>query len=178
MLGTHGMGSGEQNGFQKWVSLSTNLPFSFLLLVSSCFFFQISLFEIFYLPFLSFVSPFVFLSPQVVSSIFQFLLPLCWEPKVTIKLISSYCFSLFQLQQSVQFSLTCHLSFSYFEFKIRLIRQGLSFQKQKFLYLNLQPTDSQSGVITITPKSQLWVRDTEKLSVTFSHTWLILVEFN
>ena len=35
---------------------------------------------------------------------------------------------------------------------------GLSFQKQKFLYLNSQPTDteSQAGVITITPKSQLW----------------------
>ena len=36
------------------------------------------------------------------------------------------------------------------EFKIRLIRLGLSFQKQKFLYLNSQPTDSQSWVITIT----------------------------
>ena len=51
-----------------------------------------------------------------------------------------------------------HLGFSYFELKIRLIRLirlGLSFQKQKFLSLNSQPTDSQSGVITITPQSQL-----------------------
>ena len=47
------------------------------------------------------------------------------------------------------------IGFSCFEFKIRLIRRGISFQKQKFLYLNSQPTDSQSGVITITPKSQL-----------------------
>ena len=52
------------------------------------------------------------------------------------------------------------------------------FQKsQKFLYLNSLPTDSQSGVLTTTPQSQLWVGDTEKLSVTFSHAWLILVEF-
>ena len=28
-------------------------------------------------------------------------------------------------------------------------------QKQKFLCLNSQPTNSKSGVITITPKSQL-----------------------
>ena len=41
------------------------------------------------------------------------------------------------------------LDLSYFDFKIRL---GLSFQKQKLLYSNSQPTDSQSGVITITPK--------------------------
>ena len=69
------------------------------------------------------------------------------------------------------------LGFSYFELKIKLIRLGLSFQK-KFLYLNSQPIyDSQSGVITITPKSQLWFGDTEKVSVTFSHAWLILVEF-
>ena len=45
-----------------------------------------------------------------------------------------------------------------FEFKIRL---GLS--KQKLLYLNSQPTDSQSGAIT--PNSQL-----EWETVTFSHT--------
>ena len=81
-----------QNGFKKWVSLSKNLQFSFLLFVSSGFLFQLSLFWIFYLPFLSFVSPFVFLSPQVVSLIFQFLLHLCLEPKMKIKLISSYCF--------------------------------------------------------------------------------------
>ena len=36
-----------------------------------------------------------------------------------------------------------------------LVRLGLSFQKQKFLYSKSQPLDSQSGVITITPKSQL-----------------------
>ena len=40
-----------------------------------------------------------------------------------------------------------------------------------------QPTNSQSGVITITQKSQLWVGDTEKLLVNFSHAWLILAEF-
>ena len=61
--------------------------------------------------------------------------------------------------------------FSDFVFKIRLIRLGFSFKKLKIpeLYLNSQPTDSQSGVLTITPKSQLWVGDTEKLAVTFSH---------
>ena len=40
--------------------------------------------------------------------------------------------------------------------------------KQKFLFLNSQPTDSQSGVITITQKSQIWVGDTEKLSMAFA----------
>ena len=40
---------------------------------------------------------------------------------------------------------------SYFVFKIRLIRLGFSFKKLKILYLNPQPTDSQSGVTTITP---------------------------
>ena len=64
-----------------------------------------------------------------------------------------------------------------FVFKIRLIRLGFSYWKQKFLYLNSQPTDSQSGVITTTPQSQLWVGDTEKLPVTFSHAWIIPVEF-
>ena len=36
---------------------------------------------------------------------------------------------------------------------MRLIRLGFSFKKLKIpvLYLNSQPTDSQSGVITITP---------------------------
>ena len=62
-----------------------------------------------------------------------------------------------------------HLCFSNFVFKIRLIRLGFSFQKQKNLYLNPQPTDSQSGVLTTTPQSQLWVGNTEKLSVNFSH---------
>ena len=79
---------------------------------------------------------------------------------------------------SLFFTFTWPLEFfHFFEFKIRLIRLGLSFQKQKFLYSNSQPPDSQSGVITITPKSQLWVRDTEKPSVTFSRAWQIVVEF-
>ena len=59
--------------------------------------------------------------------------------------------------------------FPIFEFKMRLIRLGFSFMKQKFLYLNSQTTDSQSGVITITLKIQLWVGDTENVSVTFSY---------
>ena len=46
-----------------------------------------------------------------------------------------------------------YMNFSYFEFKITLIRLGLSFQKENILYLKSQPTDSQSGVITIVPKS-------------------------
>ena len=33
-------------------------------------------------------------------------------------------------------------------------------------------------VISVTPQSQLQMGDREKLSVTFSHTWLILVELN
>ena len=41
-----------------------------------------------------------------------------------------------------------YLGFSYFQFKIRLIRLGLPFQKTKI------PTGFPSGVITITPKSQ------------------------
>ena len=41
------------------------------------------------------------------------------------------------------------MSFPYFEFKIRLIRLELSFPEQKLLYSNKQPTDHQSGVITI-----------------------------
>ena len=42
------------------------------------------------------------------------------------------------------------IGFSYFEFKTRLIRLGLSFQKQKqkFLYSKSQPTDFQ---LSITP---------------------------
>ena len=71
-----------------------------------------------------------------------------------------------------------HSCFSDFIFKIRLIRLGFSFQKAKqVLYLNSQPTDSLSGVLTTTPQSQLWEGDTEKLSVAFSHAWLILVQF-
>ena len=56
----------------------------------------------------------------------------------------------------------------YFVFKIRQIRLGFSFQKNKnfciwpHLYLNSQPTDFQPGVLTTTPQSQLWVGDTEK----------------
>ena len=58
----------------------------------------------------------------------------------------------------VQFDRTsdaCQSCFSDFVFKIRLIRLGFSFSKQKFLYLNSQPTDSQSGVIPTTPQSQI-----------------------
>ena len=44
--------------------------------------------------------------------------------------------------------------------------------------MNYWPTDSQLGVITTTPQSQLWVGDTEKLSATFNHAWMTLVEFN
>ena len=69
-------------------------------------------------------------------------------------------------------------TFSRFVFKIRLIKLGFSFQKQKILYLNPQTTDSQSGVLATTPQSQLWVGETGKFSVAFSHAWLILVEFN
>ena len=78
------------------------------------------------------------------------------------------------VQWSPYWSNSC---FTDFVFKIRLIRLGFSFQKQRILYLNPKPTDSQSGVLTTTSQSQLWVGDTEKLSVTFSHAWLILVEF-
>ena len=52
-------------------------------------------------------------------------------------------------------SILTQLGFSYFEFKIGPIKLGFSSQKQKFLFSNSQPTDSQSGVITITPKDQL-----------------------
>ena len=53
--------------------------------------------------------------------------------------------------------------FSDFEFKIRLIRLEFIISKNKtFLYLKCQPTDSQSGVITITPQSQLCVWMTQK----------------
>ena len=43
--------------------------------------------------------------------------------------------------------------------------------------LNQGSTDHQSGMLTITLNCQLWVRDTEKLSLSYSHAWLILVEF-
>ena len=55
-------------------------------------------------------------------------------------------FELIQVYSSTNYA----IRFSYFEFKIRLIRLGLSFQK-KFLY------------------SQLRVGHTEKISVDFSH---------
>ena len=55
--------------------------------------------------------------------------------------------------------------FSDFVYKIRLTRLGFSSQNQKILYLN----SFQSGVITTTPRSQLSMGDTEKLSVTFNH---------
>ena len=58
---------------------------------------------------------------------------------------------------------TVHSRFSNFVFKIRLIRLGFPFQKTNNPVLEHQPTDSQSGVLTTTPQSQLWVGDTEKL---------------
>ena len=48
------------------------------------------------------------------------------------------------------------LRFSYFELKVRLIRLGFSFQKQKFLSLNAQPTDSQSGTTQLFVLSPWW----------------------
>ena len=66
------------------------------------------------------------------------------------------CEKLFQTRQIKCLTLiSMSFVFSTFVFTIRLIRLGFSFQQQKFLYLNPQPTDSQSGAITITPKSQL-----------------------
>ena len=61
--------------------------------------------------------------------------------------------------------------FSDFVFKIRLIRLGFSFPKIDAQYLNSLPTDSKQGVITNTPKSYLWVRDTKKLLVAVSLDW-------
>ena len=63
--------------------------------------------------------------------------------------------------------------FSDFVFKIRLIRLDFFLSKNKILVFE-PPV---SGVLTTTPQSPLWVGDTEKLPVTFSHAWLILVEF-
>ena len=62
------------------------------------------------------------------------------------------------------------IGFFYFDFKIRLIRLGLSFQKTKISVFEF-------ATYWFTARSQLWVGDTEKLSVTFSDAWLILVEF-
>ena len=65
---------------------------------------------------------------------------------------------------------------SYFEFKIRLIKLGLSFQKTKIPVLELTTywfsVRSHNHYI-----KEPTVGDTEELSVTFSHAWLILVEF-
>ena len=62
-------------------------------------------------------------------------------------------------------------STSDFVFKIRLIRLGFCFNKLKIpvLYLNSQPTDSQSRILTTTSTEPTVWGDTEKLSVTFSH---------
>ena len=57
--------------------------------------------------------------------------------------------------------------FSDFIFKIRLIRLDFSFKKQIFLYLKSQPTDRSHNHYTTEPTVSR--RDTEKLSVTFSH---------
>ena len=68
--------------------------------------------------------------------------------------------------------------FSDFVFIIRLIRLGFSFQESKkipvFELTNYWfPVRSQNHYTT----ELLWVGDKEKLSVTFCHAWLILVEF-
>ena len=41
--------------------------------------------------------------------------------------------------------------------------------KIKNYIVRFEPTDHQQGIITITPKSQLKVRETEKPSLAFSH---------
>ena len=93
------------------------------------------------------------------SQISQHGMDSCFEHlKEITQVCFSSCLSFFVID-------SIHLGFSYFEFRIRITRLGITFQKQKFLYLNLQPTDSQPGVISITPKSQLLVGDTEKRSV-------------
>ena len=68
------------------------------------------------------------------------------------------------------------MDISYFEFKMRLIKLGLSFQKQKSLYSNSQLTDSQSGVMTITPKSQLWVGDIKLIQYKMGKTRIIALK--
>ena len=62
-----------------------------------------------------------------------------------------------------------YLGFSYSEFNVRLIRLGLSFQKQKFLYSNSQPNYYHSGMMTITPKSQPWMGETKPFNTLQSH---------
>ena len=44
--------------------------------------------------------------------------------------------------------------------------------------MNSQSTDNQSAIVTIALKKQLWVGETEKLSMTVSHEWLVLVEIS
>ena len=75
-----------------------------------------------------------------------------YTPKGKVSSGENVCFCLFT---NLYHNVRKYLGDSYFEFKIRLIRLGLSFQEQKFMYLNSQATDSQSRVISITPKSQL-----------------------
>ena len=55
-----------------------------------------------------------------------------------------------------------------------------SYLLAKFFFKNwiFPILNSESGVITITPKNHLWVGDTEKFSVAFSRAWLIPVEFS
>ena len=57
---------------------------------------------------------------------------------------------------------------SIFNFKIK---QALSFQKQKILYSDSQPTNHQSEVITTALEPTV---STEKLSITFNLAWLVL----
>ena len=71
------------------------------------------------------------------------------------------------------------MGISYFEFKIRLIRLGLSFQKQNILWLNSQPNNSQSGMITITSYLTLSGRHRKSFSTLQScltdSRWIILI---
>ena len=60
---------------------------------------------------------------------------------------------LVQVDKKKKFTNKKRIVFSVFVLKIRPIKLGFSFKKLKIavLFLNSQPTDSQSGVITITP---------------------------
>ena len=65
-----------------------------------------------------------------------------------------------------------YLGFFYFEFEIRLIRLGFSKNKNSCIWAHNPLILSQDWESI---KSQLWVGDPEKLTITFNHTWLILL---
>ena len=62
------------------------------------------------------------------------------------------------------------MGFSYFEFKIRLISLNNFLTKNKNSSIQTHTLLDWPLLMTITTK-------TEKIAVTFSHAWLILVEF-